>query len=290
MAKTKRQLSEAEQAERRARDRERLQAAARELLSSAGWQRWVRARALFHSYSLRNCLLLACQCHQRGIDARRVAGFRTWLKLGRCVRKGEKGLVVLAPMKLKAGEDHDEKPDEPRVVFRSAFVFADCQTDPLHGVEPEPIEPPRQPLTGDSHRQLIERLLAFAQSIGFEVAFRMIEGSAGGWCDPEAKAIVVDASRSANSQVRVLVHELAHALGVGYEQFGRARAEVIVDTVTFVVCASVGLAVDGESIPYVAGWGEDGALDAVMEFAETIDSLARHWSMRSPTPERPRDD
>jgi hypothetical protein len=50
---------------------------------------------------------------------------------------------------------------------------------------------------------------------------------------------------------------------------------VIVDTVTFVVCEGAGLAVDGESIPYVAGWGEDGALAAVSEFAETIDTLAR---------------
>jgi hypothetical protein len=72
-----------------------------------------------------------------------------------------------------------------------------------------------------------------------------------------------------------LVHELAHALGVGYEQFGRERAEVIVDTVTFIVCGSVGLDVGGESIPYVAGWGEDGALEAITEFAATIDTLAR---------------
>jgi len=134
MAKTKRGLSEAERAERRARDRERLQHAARELLTSDGWQRWVRARALFHNYSLRNCLLLAAQCHERGIDARRVAGFRTWLKLGRCVRKGEKGLVVLAPMPIKRREDSEER-DEARVVFRSAFVFADSQTDPLPGVD-----------------------------------------------------------------------------------------------------------------------------------------------------------
>jgi hypothetical protein len=52
MAKTKRRLSEAERAERRARDRERLEQAARELLTPEGWQRWVRARALFHQYSL----------------------------------------------------------------------------------------------------------------------------------------------------------------------------------------------------------------------------------------------
>ncbi len=69
-------------------------------------------------------------------------------------------------------------------------------------------------------------------------------------------------------------HELAHALGVGYREYGRRKAEVIVDTVTFVVCAGVGLDVGGESIPYVAGWGEDGALEAVTEFAGVIDTLA----------------
>jgi hypothetical protein len=50
---------------------------------------------------------------------------------------------------------------------------------------------------------------------------------------------------------------------------------VIVDTVALIVCGSVGLDVGGESIPYVAGWGEDGALEAITEFAATIDTLAR---------------
>ena len=204
MTKTKRGLSEAERAERRARDRERLQHAARQLLTSDGWQRWVRARALFHNYSLRNCLLLAAQCHERGIHARRVAGFRTWLKLGRCVRKGEKALVVLAPMPIKRRESNEE-PDEARVVFRSAFVFADSQTDLLPGVDPAPIEPPCEPLTGDSHRHLLEHLRSFAREIDFEVALEPISGSVGGWCDPKRRRVVVDAGLPANAQVRVLV-------------------------------------------------------------------------------------
>jgi hypothetical protein len=41
------------------------------------------------------------------------------------------------------------------------------------------------------------------------------------------------------------------------------------------VAASVGLDVGGESIPYIAGWGEHGALDAIREYAETIDAIAR---------------
>jgi hypothetical protein len=51
---------------------------------------------------------------------------------------------------------------------------------------------------------------------------------------------------------------------------------VLVDTVTYVVLAGqVGLDVGGESIPYVAGWGEAGALDTIREYAKTIDRIAR---------------
>jgi hypothetical protein len=75
--------------------------------------------------------------------------------------------------------------------------------------------------------------------------------------------------------VRILGHELAHALGVTYDSHSRAEAEVIVDTVTFVVCACAGLGTGGESISYVASWGESGSLGAVREAAETIDAIAR---------------
>jgi hypothetical protein len=46
---------------------------------------------------------------------------------------------------------------------------------------------------------------------------------------------------------------------------------VLVDSVTYCVLGAAGLDVGGESIPYVAGWGEDGALDAIREYAQTID-------------------
>jgi hypothetical protein len=70
-------------------------------------------------------------------------------------------------------------------------------------------------------------------------------------------------------------HETIHALGVGYAEYGRERAEVIVDTATYVAAASVGLDVSGESVRYIAGWGESGALEALTAFATTIDGLGR---------------
>ena len=274
--KSSRRLSEQERAERRREDRERLQRAAQELLSSEGWARWVRARAMFHSYSAGNCMLLAAQCHQRGIVPNRIAGFRTWLKLGRVVRKGEIALRILAPVPLKQRDEQTgEETEERRILFRTAFVFDVSQTDSLPGAEPVALEPPHEPLTGDSHAHLLAPLCRFAESLGYSAAFEVIEGSTGGWCDPKAKRIVVDAGVPANAQLRTLIHECAHALGIDYGQYSRAQAEVMVDTVTLVAASAVGLAVDGETISYVSGWGERGALEAVTEFAETIDKVAR---------------
>jgi hypothetical protein len=111
--------------------------------------------------------------------------------------------------------------------------------------------------------------------LGHAVVFQSIPGGTGGWCDPRAKLIVIDADVPANAQVRTLVHETTHALGVDYAKYSRAQAEVIVDTTTLIVLSDVGLDVSGETIPYVAGWGESGALDAVTEFAQLIDGFAR---------------
>jgi len=102
-----------------------------------------------------------------------------------------------------------------------------------------------------------------------------LDGGADGWCDSERMVIVVNDQLPANAQVRVLTHELAHALGLGYADLGRQRAEVLVDCVTYCVLGSVGLDTGGESIPYIAGWGEDGELDAIRAYAQTIDEVAR---------------
>ncbi len=149
------------------------------------------------------------------------------------------------------------------------------QTDPLPDREPVALEPPRQPISGDSHARLLTPLENLAAELGYTVRDLPLDRGADGWCDAQRMEIVVNEHLAANAQVRVLVHELAHALGVGYQDYGRERAEVLVDSVTYIVCGSAGLDVSGESVPYIAGWGEDGALDAIRHYAETIDAIAR---------------
>jgi hypothetical protein len=273
-----RRLTDAERAERRRSDRERLQRAAHALLHSEGWRRWVRVRASngLARYSFHNQLLIALQCP----DASFVAGFRAFLKLGRCVRKGERAIRILAPMSVRCreaehAEGNDAGEERRRTVFRAVAVFDVAQTEALPGSEPVPLEPPGEPITGDSHAHLLDPLARLAAELGFRLEHRPLEGSADGWCEVADRRIVVNANLSGNARVRVLVHELAHALGVGYREHGRRRAEVIVDTVTYVVCGSLGLDTSGSSVPYVAGWGEDGELDAIRACAQTIDEIAR---------------
>jgi len=65
--------------------------------------------AKFHSYSLGNLLLIGAQAPQ----ATRVAGFRTWQSLGRQVRKGERGIAILAPCTYRPKTAERPEPGAP---------------------------------------------------------------------------------------------------------------------------------------------------------------------------------
>jgi hypothetical protein len=75
----------------------------------------------FHKYSWGNCLLI----HSQFPNATHVGGFQFWLKLGRHVRKGEKGIAILAPMVgKKRTEDEITEDEQTRIFgFRAAHVF-----------------------------------------------------------------------------------------------------------------------------------------------------------------------
>jgi hypothetical protein len=186
--RTQRRLSDSEREERRERDRERLKQAAGQLLTSEGWQRWVRVRARggLARLSLNNQLLVALSCP----GATFVAGFRAWLKLGYCVRKGEKAIRIVAPMPIKQRETETaDGDDETQVLFKGVSVFDRSQVGPIDGMPQVPLEPPGTPSTGDSHAHLLEPTRAFAQSLGFTVSFESIPGATGGRCDQRGRAL-----------------------------------------------------------------------------------------------------
>ena len=89
-----RRLTDAEREQRREKDRQRLNQAAQQLLTSEGWQRWVRVRAKggLARLSLNNQLLVALSCP----EATFIAGFNAWISMGYCVRKGERAIRIIA--------------------------------------------------------------------------------------------------------------------------------------------------------------------------------------------------
>jgi hypothetical protein len=77
-------------------------------------------------------------------------------------------------------------------------------------IDPTPLDAPCEPLSGDSHAHLRERLADWCRSeLGYNVEIRPVAGPAGGWCDTKARAIVVDATGAPNAQLRTLIHEAA---------------------------------------------------------------------------------
>jgi antirestriction protein ArdC len=165
--RSRRRLSDAERAERREGHRRQLTDAVEALLSSEGWARGVRARARngLARYSLHNQLLIA---HQRP-DATYVYGFRAWIELGYCVRKGERAIRILAPQTVRLHDEHaDSEHDqaETRLFFRVVPVFDRGQVDPRPDRDQAPLQPPREPITGDSQAHLLEPLETLASELG----------------------------------------------------------------------------------------------------------------------------
>jgi hypothetical protein len=258
-------LTPAERDIRRERDRERLAAAVRELRTSEGWLAWLKARQRFHRYSAQNCMLIAMQKP----DATRVAPLKVWNQLGRRVQRGERAIAINVYKGSFAVEDaNGEEKLLPRFQLRAClFDISQTEGDELP-------EPPREPITGDSHAKHLNPLMLLAGDLGYDVRLQMVPGAARGYCDTHNKIIVVEETLPPNAQVRVLIHEIAHALGIGYAEHGRARAEVLVESITYIVCGSIGLDTTGESVPYVAGWDDDD-LDSLEAFAHVVDSCAR---------------
>jgi hypothetical protein len=89
-------------------------------------QKYLTTMARFHRYSWGNILLIATQKPQ----ATRVAGYHAWLKMNRHVKKGEKGIVIIAPMVIRKKETEPSEDDETRLFgFRCAYVFDGLSRD-----------------------------------------------------------------------------------------------------------------------------------------------------------------
>jgi len=249
------------------------------LQTESGLAEFLVWQARFYSYSAANVLLIRAQRP----DAQQVAGYHRWLDLGRFVRKGEKGIVILAPVFRRKTDDDDEDERQP-VTFRATHVFDVSQTDPLPG---SASHVPQRPdiacpvLTGADGGELYTVLLRVADSERLtvshdppaEYAYMVREPQCMGFFAPRARAIWVRAAAPVQ-QTKTLAHELAHFYGCHDES--NPNNESMAEGAAYVVLQAFGLDSGARSVPYIVGWDSrkpgayKSALSGIQQTARTI--------------------
>ena len=190
--------------------------------------KYLDAMSTFHNYSFGNCMLIA---RQRP-SATLVAGFHAWKKQGRSVKKGEKGICILAPMVRKS--DDDEDGEKTVFGFRTVYVFDIEQTegDDLPDVNR---------VTGDPG-ELLERLYGAASELGIVVTEKdSLQGADGVSLGGK---IALRRGLSSAEAFATLAHELAHELlhrGEDRKSLSKSVKELEAESVAYVVARSAGL-------------------------------------------------
>jgi len=257
---------------------DRLMTAVDALTTSDSWRAMLTVAARFHTYSPNNVLLIAAQRP----DATRVAGYRAWTQLGRQVRKGERGIAILAPVLRRRTDDESTRDDNAAAAaeaptrllrgFRVTHVFDISQTD---GPDLPDVRPAT--LDGVAPLGLWADLLDQVEAAGYTFGYADL-APANGRTDFTDRSVLMHRDLPAAQKVKTLAHELAHvqlhAPDTRPEGCHRPRAEVEAESVAYVVTAAHGLASDDYTVPYVTGWA-GGDRELVASTATRVLSCAR---------------
>ena len=270
--------------------RQRLEQGVTALVRSGRWTDYLKFLSHFHRYSFNNLLLILFQFP----GATRCASYRTWSQLGRHVRRGERGIVILVPILTRLTDESEstrsERENEPpegldlepnkdqretasgyRLVgFKVGHTFDVSQTEgaPL----PELVT---MNLLGDD-QGVYAALAGFAQDV-LRIDVEQVESENphwGGACiydeASQAKRIVVAGNCSPLFRAQTLAHELGHALLHSDKEYRshtpRSRIECEAESVAYCILYHFGLEVGEVAFGYLALWG-NGA-DALKELMD----------------------
>jgi len=215
---------------------------------SEGLTAYLTAMGKFHNYSFGNILEIARQMP----SASRVAGMYAWNQLGRRVKKGQKGIRILAPlMGTKRKKDSDAEKDTPYqyqpvlVGFRAVYVFDVSQTE---GAELPDLNERVKGDVGEYRERLIDFILAQGIELEFKESIAPALGvSYGG-------RIAILPGQSAAEEFSTLVHEASHEL---LHKCSRRTAttktvrETEAEAIAFVVSQTIGLDAGHAAADYV---------------------------------------
>lgn len=234
---------------------DQLEKGVEELFESDRFKEYLTCMSKFHNYSFNNTLLIAMQKP----DATLIAGFNAWKdKHGRMVKKGEKGIRILAPYKYAVEAQPEHEGDEPKIIertgFKPTYVFDISQTE---GKELPSIAV--NELSGDvnDYNKLFRALRIICP---VPVDFEDIEGGSKGYFSDSENRIAIKKGMSQVQTIKTLVHETAHAMlhsSAAEDKdnpVDRRTKEVEAESIAFTVCKRYGLDTEDYSFGYIAGW------------------------------------
>ena len=253
---------------------DKLEAGVREFYTSEKFIAYLQVMSRFHNYSLNNQILIAAQMPEATI----VAGYNSWMRnFDRHVKRGEKSITILAPMKIRIKVDTDKtdeygnviQEDKEGIKFRPVSVFDVSQT------EGKPLPQIISELTGDVSRY--EQLLdAARQAAPYPIEIGAVEGSAKGWCNFTQEKIIIKEGMSEAQTLKTAFHETAHArIHAGDTDKSREQKEVEAESIAYVVCNHFGLDTSDYSFGYVATWAGRQDINLLKQSMQTISQTAK---------------
>ena len=270
---------------------DRLETGIQELFESERYKAYLTSMAKFHSYSFNNTLLIAMQGGQL------VAGYNKWRDdFHRNVKRGEKGIKILAPAPYKVKKevpkldeqgkpvmDKDGKPltevQETQVpAFKIVSVFDVSQT------EGEPLPSIGVDELAGNVEQYEDFFKALEQTSPVPMTFEDIPGGSHGYYHLTEKRIAIQENMSELQTLKTAIHEIAHAKLHAIDPDApvteqadppdsRTR-EVQAESVAYAVCQHYGLDTSDYSFGYVAGWSSGKDLKELRASLETIRATA----------------
>ena len=231
---------------------------------------YLDAMVHFHNYSFGNVLAIARQKP----DARNVAGMWSWNQLGRFVKRGEKGIAILAPIIAKARRDEAKSNDETDnstngsralLGFRKVYVWDESQT------EGAPL-PEMEKVTGEVGvylDRLREYVIAQGITLEYNESIAPALGAAFG------TTIRLLPGQTKPEEVTTLVHELAHLMLKHCErrtEITKTVRETEAESIAFVVGKSIGLKTSTASADYISLYHGNAAL--LLESLELVQQTA----------------
>lgn len=259
----------------------KLEEGVKGVFDSTEYIQYLRTMSKFRHYSLNNQLLIWCQCPH----ATAVAGFNDWKKkFGRSVKKGERGIKILAPMpiKIKAEEEQtdengithhtDEGIERIITLYKTVSVFDVSQTEG----EPLP-EFEISELDGKVH-DYASILEAVIQAAPCNVYFEEIINGSKGYYSVIADKIVVNTGMSEEQTLKTLLHETAHAILHNKEHSKEGKdkptKEVEAESIAFLVADYLGVDASSYTFKYVASWSAGKTVPELKASLETIKDTA----------------